>query len=76
MSWFQDILKDAVDAAYAREGDDEEEEDEEDEEKEEEEFQSIEKLTPNQVAENRPVQIGPKIIGTANPPSKKSVHFV
>ena len=59
---FQEILKDAVDAAYEREDDNEEDD---------EPYESIEKLTPTQVTEHRPLQIVPKIIGADEPSSKK-----
>ena len=46
------------------------------EDDEEEEYKTIEKLTPNEVVEHRPVQIVPKFIGSEEPSSKKSAHFV
>ena len=61
---FQKLIRDAVDDANDNEDD------------EEEEYKSIEKLTPNEVVEHRPVQIVPKFIGSEQPSSKKGAHFV
>ena len=63
---FQDLIKEAVDLANDRE----------EEGDEEEEYKSIEKLSPNQVTEYRPVEIVPKFIGSEEPSSRKGPHFV
>ena len=64
---FQDLIKEAVDISNERD---------EDEEQDTEQYETIEKLTPNQVTEYRPVQLVPKYIGTDEPSSKKGTHFV